>query len=324
MAKMTEYGKHPLNKKYDLDTALTSLWEFYKKWFGSLFTISFVFSLIITFISGRLNVSDIYSVTDPEEMMAIIRAMVGPYALLMVLTFIFALILQYYIIRKPVEPENNIVSIGTRGIIKFILPLLVLNIILAVFAVFAILFGLLLLFIGALFAIVYVVLLYAFISPVLMIENKNIGDTITTTIRLAHKSFWPNIGWVTVFIIIVMVISFILGALSMIPFGGSFFRTITNPENASELLEITRKPSFIIINSLANAITMPLLPIFSLILYFNARSGETGEVISEKDKGKDSGPVRVEDLYGNAGKVSKDKMKDSSSPPPPSIDDLTP
>ena len=320
---MIDYDKHPLNKKYDLDTALSSLWEFYKKWFGSLFVISFVFSLITTYISGSLNVSDIYSLTEPEEMLAVIRSMIGPYALLMILTFLFALILQYYIIRKPIDPESNFISISTSGIAKYILPLFVLNIILIVFAVFALLFGLLLLFIGALFAIIYIVLIYAFISPVLMIENKNIGDTITTTIRLAHKSFWPNIGWVTVFIVIVMVISFILGAIVMIPFGGSFFRTIMNPENASELLDITSKPSFILLNALANAITMPLMPIFSLILYFNAKSDNTGERVKYTEGGNDNGPVKVEDLYSKPAKGSKNEMKENSNPPP-RIEDLTP
>ncbi|HCC70238.1 MAG TPA: hypothetical protein DEQ09_03685 [Bacteroidales bacterium] len=318
---MIDYTQHPLNKKYDLDTALGSIWEFYKKWFGSLFVISFVFSLIITYISGRINISEIYSVTDPEEMIAIARSMIGPYALIILFSFVFILILQYYIIRKPVDTESNIFSIGTTGLVKYFLPLLVLNILLAIFAVFAILIGVFLLFIGALFAVIYVALIYAFISPVLMIENPGIGDTITTTLSLAHKRFWPNIGWVTIFGILVMVISFILGAIIMIPFGGSFFRTIMNPENASELLNLTSKPSFIILNALANAVTMPLFPIFSLVLYFNARSDNIGEVIRNQSDSDKSGPVRVEDLYGN---MNKKEVKNNTDSPPPSVEDLMP
>jgi membrane protease YdiL (CAAX protease family) len=216
---MLDYTKHPLNKRYDLDSALTSIWEFYKKWFGSLMLISFVFSLITSYLTGRINISEMYSVDEVDEMMAIVRSMIGPYLLIILFAFVFGLILHYYVIRKPVDPDSNIFSIGTTGIVKFFLPLLVLNIMLAVFAVFAITFGILLLFIGALFATVYIVMIYAFISPVLMIEDKGIGDTLTTTIRLAHKHFWPNMGWVSIFIIILMVISFILGAIIMIPFG---------------------------------------------------------------------------------------------------------
>lgn len=320
---MTDYTNHPLNKKYDLDTALGSIWEFYKKWFGSLFVISFVFSLIITYISGRVDISKIYSTTDPEEMMGIVRSMIGPYALVLLFTFMFTIILQYYVIRKPVDPDSNIFSIGTTAIVKYFLPLLVLNIIIAVFAVFAIMIGIFLLFIGALFAVVYVALLYALLSPVLMIENPGIGDTITTTIKLAHKRFWPNIGWVAIFVILLMVISFILGAIIMIPFGGSFFRSIMNPENASEVLNLTSKPSFIILSALANALTMPLFPIFSLVLYFNARSDNVGEIISDRSGEDDAGPVSIEDLYSDkAGDSRKEQNKADS--PSPSVEDLKP
>ncbi|MBS0010660.1 MAG: hypothetical protein KFF49_04580, partial [Bacteroidales bacterium] len=318
------YKQHPLNKQYDLDTALTSIWEFYKKWFGSLFVISFVFSLIITYISGRVDISDIYSVTDPEEMMAIAGSMIGPYFLILLFTFVFSLILQYYVLRKPVDPESNIVSIGSTGLARFFLPLLVLNIILALFALVAIMLGVLLLFVGALFAIVYVAMLYAFIAPVLMIERPDISDTIRTTISLAHKRFWPNMGWVAVFVILIMVISFVLGAIIMIPFGGSFIRTITSPENASELLDLTSRPSFIILNALANALTMPLFPIFSLVLYFNSRSGYTAGLISDKNDDDKGRPVKVEDLYADMSGKSKKKLNSQADPPPPSVDDLTP
>lgn len=319
---MIDFLKHPLNKKYDLDTALGSLWDFYKKWFVSLFVISFIFSLIITYLSGRVNLSEIYSVTEPEEIIAILRSMVGPYALIILFSFLFSMILQYYIIRKPIDTESNIFSIGATGIVKYFLPLLVLYILLGLFAMVAITLGVFILFVGALFAAIYVIMISAFIAPVLMIENQGIGETITTTIRLAHKRFWPNIGWVVVFGILLMVISFILGAIVMIPFGGSFFRTIMHPENAAELLDITSKPSFIILNSLANAITMPLFPIFCLVLYFNARSDKTGEVISNQNGNDNGGKVKIEDLYGNT--TRKKEMSKKTDSPPPSVDDLTP
>lgn len=322
---MIDYSQHPLNKKYDLDTALTAIWEFYKKWFGSLIIIAFVFSLVTTYLAGRIDISGLYSVTDPEEMMDIVKSMLGPYSLILLFTFVFSLVLQYYIIRKPVDPDSNIFTIGTQGLVKFFLPLLALTILLSVFAVFALMIGVVLLFIGALFASVYIVLLYAFIVPVLMIEDKGISHTITESLRLAHKRFWPNIGWATVFIILLMVISFILGAIIMIPFGGSFFRSILNPDNAaSEMLNFSSKPSFIVLNAISNALTMPLFPIFSLVLYFNARSDYSAEGISKATPGDDEGGVKIEDLYADMADKNKkgNKRKDESAPP--SIEDLMP
>lgn len=321
---MIDYTQHPLNRKYDLDTALGSIWEFYKKWFGSLILITFVFSLVISYLTGKINLSGMYSSSDPEEIIAMAKSMIGPYSLILLFTFIFTLVLQYYIIRKPVDPASNVFSIGTNGLIRFFLPLLLLDIILAVFAMFALTLGLFLFFVGALFATVYVVMIYVFIAPVLMIEDKGIGDTITTTIRLAHNRFWQNLGWTAVFIILLMVISLVLSALIMIPFGGSFFRTIVNPESAGEILNITSKPSFIILNAIVNALTMPLLPIFSLVLYFNSRSGIASGLIIESTDAADGGPVRVEDLYSDTGKRSQKKLNKKDEAAPPSIEDLMP
>ncbi|MDZ7738645.1 MAG: hypothetical protein U5K32_06185 [Bacteroidales bacterium] len=319
---MPDYSKHPLNRSYDLDTALSTIWEFYKKWFYSLFVISFVFSLITTYLSGKVNMSEIYSVTDPQEMMEILGSLIGPYALIILFTFTFTLILQYYVIIKPLEPESTIFSIASTAIIKFFLPLLILNIILGIVAVISIMLGFFIFIVGALFALVYIVMLAAFIGPVLMIEDNGIGDTINNSIKLAHKRFWPNIGWVAVFGILLIVVSFILNAVIMIPFGGSFMKTITNPDNAGEVLNIASRPSFILLSSLANAVTMPLFPIFSLVLYFNARSGAGNRVSSDKPGRNEGGKVKIEDLYA----PRKDRKKELNKKPDkgPTIEDLMP
>jgi hypothetical protein len=53
---------------------------------------------------------------------------------------------------------------------------------------------------------------------------------------------------------------------------------------------------FIIISAVVGALTMPLMPIFACILYFNGRAAEdesqTGNI-----KDSDNDRVRVEDLY---------------------------
>ena len=323
---MPDYSQHPLNKSYDLDTALSSLWEFYKKWFGSLFVISFVFSLVTTYLSGRVDIAEIYSMSDTGEMMDALGSVLGPYALIYLFTFTFTLVLQYFVIVKPLDPENSVFTIGIEGIKKYFLPLLALYIILAVFAVIAIMLGLFVFVVGALFAAIYIVMIAAFISPVLMIEEPGgIGDTINTSIRLAHKRLWPNIGWVAIFVILLLVISFILSALVMIPYGGSFLKSISNPGNSGEVMNLANKPSFIILSSLANAVTMPLFPVFSLVLYFNARSaGGRSSYNNKPDSTEGGGRVKIEDLYADPGKDKKKENRKKADPPPPSVDDLRP
>jgi hypothetical protein len=133
----------------------------------------------------------------------------------------------------------------------------------------------------------------------MMAEDVNIGTTITRTIKLAHRNFWSNIGWVSVFIIIMLVVSLVLSSIILLPFTGSFFRSIIDPEQASNLVEVTQKPLYIALSALVSALTLPVMPIFACILYFNGRSGEENiqPVTTTPDYNPTDGKVRVEDLY---------------------------
>ncbi len=130
----------------------------------------------------------------------------------------------------------------------------------------------------------------------MMTEGPNIGNTITRTITLAHRNFWSNIGWVAVFIIILIVISLIASAIILLPFSGNFIKTIVNPEETSEIISMTKSPLFIILSAMAGALTFPLIPLFSCILCFNgkAREDELQEPVAPDS---DNSGVRVEDLY---------------------------
>jgi membrane-anchored glycerophosphoryl diester phosphodiesterase (GDPDase) len=150
--------------------------------------------------------------------------------------------------------------------------------------------------VGAFFAMLYVVTIYLFILPVMMVEGTNIGTTISRTIKLTHRKFWSNIGWVSVFIIIMLVVSVIFSGIILLPFTGSFIKTIVNPDDASKLADVTTNPLFIILSAVVSALTLPLMPIFAAILYFNGKAGEDqAEPILVSDP--ENNRVRVEDLY---------------------------
>jgi len=116
--------------------------------------------------------------------------------------------------------------------------------------------------------------IYLFILPVLMVEGPSIANTISRTVTLAHRNFWPNIGWTAVFVVILLVITTLFSGLILLPFTGKFFQAFTNPGEASSLIEITTKPLYLVLSALLSAVTMPLLPIFACILYFNGRARE--------------------------------------------------
>jgi hypothetical protein len=176
---------------------------------------------------------------------------------------------------------------------------------LAIAGSFALFLGLLVLFVGILFAAVYVMTLYLFILPILMIEGPSIANTISRTVVLAHRNFWSNMGWTAVFVIILLVISIVLSGFILLPFTGSFFKAFADPGEAASLADITTKPLYLILSSVLNAITMPLLPIFACILYFNGRAREDQQYLPEPVKDEEEDKVRVEDLYAKT--IPEDK-----------------
>lgn len=196
-----------------------------------------------------------------------------PMLLISVVSLLFTTILHYYIIYNPLDPEINIFRSAMLSFRYFVLYMIIM-VFLVIAASFALFLGLLLVVIGVLFAAIYVMTIYLFILPVLMVEGPSIANTISRTVTLAHRNFWPNIGWTAVFVVILLVITTLFSGLILLPFTGKFFQAFTNPGEASSLIEITTKPLYLVLSALLSAITMPLLPIFACILYFNGRARE--------------------------------------------------
>jgi len=131
------------------------------------------------------------------------------------------------------------------------------------------------------------------VMPVMLTETRNPLEALTRSFRLTHRNLWANMGWVIVVILIIVVVSLVLGAIVMLPFTGSFVRSIANPEEAAAMLEMTRNPVYIGLSSLTGGLVTPVMPILAFLLYFRNR-GE--EVVAEVTTDNDT-TVKVEDLY---------------------------
>jgi len=288
---------HPLYKAHNIDSAMNSLWNFYTKKFVPLFFMSFVMGLILQYISSliTIDISD-YQSLDIDQMMLRLREYIWPMVIVSLSGLLFTTILHYYVIYNPLDAQNNI-SRCILSSLKYYIPYLIIMVFLAVAGSFALFLGLLLIVVGVLFAAIYIMTIYLFILPVMMIEGPSIANTISRTVTLSHRNFWSNIGWTAVFVIIILVVTTILSGLILLPFTGSFVSAVKNPEDAAAVLEITSRPLYIILSALLNAITLPLLPIFAAILYFNGRAREEKQFYHESlNEGNDE-KVRVEDLY---------------------------
>ncbi len=270
---MDQFSKHPLYRKHNLDSAMSSLWEFYKIKFIPLFIFSLVVSLIIQYASTLIDLTELQTVTDPQELLARMKDYIMPVIIVSLLSLLFTTMLHYYIIYNPVENEDSIFRCIVKSL-RYFIPYLIIMVLLVFIGSFALLLGFIALIIGIFFAALYLLMLYLFILPLLMIEGPDIANTIKRTFILAHRNFWPNMGWTAVFIIIVIVVSVILSGIILIPFTGSFMKAFINPQEAGKLVELTTNPVFIFLSAAVNALVFPLLPIFACILYFNGKARE--------------------------------------------------
>jgi hypothetical protein len=293
---MDQINNHPLYRIHTIDSAMNSLWDFYRQKFLPLFIISFIMGLVIQYLSTFINVAELQSITDVNEIMLKLKDYFWPMLILSVVSLLFTTILHYYVIYNPLGRENNVFQCILKSL-RYFFPYLIIMVFLAIAGSFALFLGLLLLLVGILFAAIYVMTLYLFILPILMVEGPSIANTISRTVILAHRNFWSNIGWTAVFVIILLVISVVLSGVILLPFTGSFFKAFADPGEATSLIDITTKPLYIILSAVLNAITMPLLPIYACILYFNGRAREEKQFYPEPPKDDNDEKVRVEDLY---------------------------
>jgi hypothetical protein len=247
---MDQFSSHPLNKKHNIDSAMNSLWEFYKKRFFPLIAVSFFMSFALQYASTLIDFKVLQSITDPVLLMEKLKDFIGPILIVSLLNLLFSAILQYYVLFNPLKHENNIFISAIKSM-KYFIPYLILMILLAFTGSIAILLGFFVLIVGAFFALLYIFTVYLFLLPVMMAEETNIGNTIVRTIKLVHKNLWSNLGWVAVFIIILIVVSLILSSIILLPFTGNFLKTILNNATTADMADMSKNPIFLFLSALA-------------------------------------------------------------------------
>jgi hypothetical protein len=281
---MNQFASHPLYSRHTIDSAMSAMWDFYRKKFIPLFIIALVLSFITQYASTLINFKELQTITDPNVLLLKMREYIWPMVLLSVISLLFFTILQYYIMYNPLDTSNNIPRSAIRGL-RYFVPYMIIMILFAFAGSFVLFLGILALIIGVFFAGLYLATIYFFILPVMMAEGPSIANTISRTIRLAHTKFWQNLGWTTIFILIILVSSVILSGLVLLPFTGSFLKVITNPENVLPVMEVASNPLYIILSGLVSALLYPFFPIFSTLLYLNRLAGEDNAVVISDQTG---------------------------------------
>ena len=283
---------HPFIGANDLDSAMAMLWDFYKKYFVSMYIISLVMAVIQGILSASLDLASLQTTTDPQEMLNIMKEMIVPYSVILAVSLVFGVLLHSWILARPLEGSNaftEAVKAGARVFIPYFLVLLVLG----MAGAFITGLGLVMLILPGFFALLYIITVALFSLPVALTETGNPGEIITRSFKLAHRNFWPNLAWVTVMALLIIIVSVVIGGLTMLPFTGTFIKSVTDPEAASSILEMAKNPVYIAANALLSALITPIFPILAFILYFRNRDDVDAMAAPVSDEPR----VRVEDLY---------------------------
>lgn len=290
---MNQFTSHPLYRTYKIDSVITSMWEFYKSRFLVLFLTSLLMSLGNQLISVGINLGDLQNTVDPMELLQKYKGFILPFLEILGINLVFGLFMQYFVMYNPLEDHPNIFVSAYKSL-KYLPSYIIILVLFTFMGAAAMALGIVVFIIGMFFAMLWLATIFLFILPVLMAEGTNIGRAINRIFTLSHKGFWSNLGWVTLLLLILLVISVVLSGLILIPFSGSIFKIFTNPSETVNAISFASNPVYIFLSSAASAIIAPLMPIFGAILYFNARAREDGAIILNNEEPP---KVRVEDLY---------------------------
>ena len=291
---MNDYRNHPLAGADDLDSAMSKLWAFYKKYFVGMYIISVTMGLLSGIISSGFDLSSLYSgyTGDPQQVMDMMKGMAVPYSLLLIVTFVFGVLLHAWILERPLGQENTILKVLKSSLIALI-PVLIVFILFCIAGAMLTTIGLVLLVLPGIFAVVYITTVAIFALPVTLIETRNPGTILSRSFSLAHNKLWPNIAWVMVLALIIIVIAIVISGLIMLPFSGTFIKALADPGDATAMLEMAKNPLYIGLSAFASALLTPVFPILAFILYFRNNDEDPAVMIIPEDDNK----VRVEDLY---------------------------
>lgn len=291
---MNDYQNHPLAGADDLDSAMSKLWAFYKKYFVGMYIISVAMALLSGIITSGFDMSALYSgyTGDPQQVLEMMRGMVVPYSLLLIVTFVFGVFLHAWVLERPLGQENTILKALKSSLIA-LTPVFIVIIVFGIAGAILTTIGLVLLVLPGLFAVLYISTVLIFALPVSLIETRNPGLIISRSFGLAHNRFWPNIAWVIVLALIVIVIAIVIGGLTMLPFSGTFMKALADPGDATAMLEMAKNPVYIGLSAFATALVTPVFPILAFILYFSNIKDNPADLATPEDDNR----VKVEDLY---------------------------
>ncbi len=284
---MIDLKKHSLYKPMEADTILSHVFTIYKNKFIPLFLSGFIAFFIIQFLTYNLGITQIYTLSDTEEMMRELSGLMGKMGILLTGTVIVYGLLNAFFVNLILKSDDEkklasgelFMESLKKYFIHMIFFLLLSGFILALGTVA----GIFIFIIGSFVAIAYLGTVLSPGAAIVIAEEKNALEAISRTFSLTHKNFWPALGATILFVLIMILVSIVVSALMSIPFVIIFF---DNWKETGNLLESLKMQNYdigiwtVFFNSLVSALTYPLYAIFSVVLYFKLKYREDQDSIA--------------------------------------------
>ncbi len=279
------YKEFPFYQQTTLELIFNNTVEIYRKFFGWLFFYSFLFLLLMNVVSGSLiadKFQNLEQIADHPELITGIFSSLGKYLFVFWLAYsLYYLFLHYFIIVKYLEPEKSHGVMFMDILKKYYLKYLIITLLASMIIGLGTMIGILALIIGSVVAAIFLGVCLVPITPILIVEETGIWETIKRSFRLVLKDFWQILGFLIIFYLIYMLFSLIFGAIAMAPYAGGFFFNMLHPAEdtsaATNSFQLLNQPVYLILNSLLTALITPLVPVFTVLIYFHLKFKEDQE-----------------------------------------------
>lgn len=278
---MIDFKQHHLYKPMEVDTVLSKIFTLYFKKFFVLFISSFIGVFIIQMILFHLGFGDLYTTSDPEEMVKMLPDLMGKISVVSITSVIIYGFLNAFLVSYIIKSDNNsnihagdILIESLRKYAIHMIFFLILSMLIVIAGAFL---GIIALIIGSFIAMIYLGTVLMVGGTIVVVEEKNAIDTIGRCFALTHKDFWPALGIVVLFILIMLLISLVMSAIISIPIVIMFFENFRETGNIIEAFNLQNYDIgiwSILLNSIVGALTYPLYAILSVVLYFKLKYTE--------------------------------------------------
>jgi len=219
---MDNLKKHSLYRPMEIEAIFSHVFTIYKNKFIPLFLSGFIAFFLIQFLIYNLGITQIYTITDPEEMIKELSGFMGVMWIVVAATVIIYGLLNAFFVNLILknEGEHQLTSgkLFMESLQKYSIHMIFFLLLSGIIVTLGTVAGIFIFIIGFLIAFAYLGTVLFPGAAIVVAEEKNALEAIRRAFVLVHKDFWPTLGAMVLFVIMMILISIVVSALMSVPF----------------------------------------------------------------------------------------------------------